>query len=243
MVVHASRPSLAAAAFAWTGGALFAASLGWFLYCYFIRYGADVAAGALPGPVLVNVILFSAFALHHSILARSGAKAALRRFVPDVLERSVYAWVASLLFILVCAFWRPVPGTLYELPGGWAVAGYVIQAAGIVLTARGAAAIDPLDLAGIRPVLNAAHGTPARHVPLETRGLYGFVRHPLYFAWTLMVFGAPDMTATRATFAIVSTLYLVVAIPLEERGLVDVFGDEYQAYRRQVRWRMIPGIY
>lgn len=243
MAVHAPRPSVATAAFAWTGGALFAASLGWFLYCYFIRYGTEVTPGPVLAPVLLDVVLFSTFALHHSILARSGVKAALRQFLPIVAERSAYTWVASLLFILVCAAWQPVPGTLYELRGVWALAGYGIQASGIMLTARGAAAVDPLDLAGIRPVLDAASGQPVRHVPLETRGLYAFVRHPLYFAWTLLVFGAPDMTATRFTFAAISTLYLAAAIPWEERDLVAVFGERYEAYRREVRWRMIPWVY
>ena len=92
--------------------------------------------------------------------------------------------------------------------------------AGLLLTIRSSAALDVLDLAGVRQVQRARDGAPPRHVALETRGLYGFVRHPLYFAWALMVFGAPDMTATRATFAIVSTGYLALAIPWEERSLM-----------------------
>lgn len=243
MKVHAHRPSAAMTAFAWMGAAVFAASLGWFLYCYMVRFGADVAAGSVVTPVLLNVALFSVFALHHSVLARSGAKTVVRRVVPAELERSLYTWVASLLFILVCTLWQSVPGTLYRLDGEWAIAGYAIQAAGLVLTLRGAAAVDALDLAGVRPVLHAAGGTPVKHVPLATRGLYGFVRHPLYFAWTLLVFGAPVMTATRFTFATVSTLYLALAIPWEERDLVEVFGEQYERYRQQVRWRMLPGIY
>ena len=62
-------------------------------------------------------------------------------------------------------------------------------------------------------------------MPLQTHGVYGFVRHPLYFAWVLMVFGTPHMTMTRLTFAVISTAYLAIAIPFEERGLVDVFGS------------------
>jgi len=73
--------------------------------------------------------------------------------------------------------------------------------------------------------------------------VYGFVRHPLYFAWVLMVFAAPSMTGTRLVFAVLSTAYLAMAIPWEERTLVQVFGPEYEAYRRAVRWRMLPGIY
>ena len=32
---------------------------------------------------------------------------------PPELERSIYTWAASLLFIAVCAAWQPVPGALY----------------------------------------------------------------------------------------------------------------------------------
>jgi protein-S-isoprenylcysteine O-methyltransferase Ste14 len=35
----------------------------------------------------------------------------------------------------------------------------------------------------------------------------------------------------------------VLAVPFEERGLVETFGPEYASYRERVRWRMIPGIY
>ena len=37
--------------------------------------------------------------------------------------------------------------------------------------------------------------------------------------------------------------YLVMAIPFEERSLIEHFGDAYRTYRRQVRWRMVPGVY
>ncbi|MEO8521288.1 MAG: isoprenylcysteine carboxylmethyltransferase family protein, partial [Acidobacteriota bacterium] len=72
---------------------------------------------------------------------------------------------------------------------------------------------------------------------------FAIVRHPLYFGWALLVCGAPDMTATRAVFAAVSTAYVAVAIPWEERGLAEAFGDAYARYRRRVRWRMLPFVY
>ena len=95
----------------------------------------------------------------------------------------------------------------------------------------------------MRQVQRVSLGTPPRHVALETTGLYGFVRHPLYFAWALMVFASPDMTATRATFAIVTTLYLAIAIPWEERSLVQIFGRDYEAYRQQGTMADVPGVY
>ena len=51
------------------------------------------------------------------------------------------------------------------------------------------------------------------------------------------------MTATRLTFAVISTAYLALAIPWEERSLVRTFGPAYTAYQTQVRWRMLPGLY
>lgn len=227
---------------AWGGGAAFLASLLWFLYCYLVDFDRRPARSSVRALTL-DVALFSLFAAHHSVLARSGPRRAVHQLVPAALERSLYTWVASVLFVLVCTFWQAVPGRLYSLQGFWRGAAYAVQLLGLVLTIKGSAVLDVLDLAGVRPVLAAQAGGPVRHVPLETRGLYGFVRHPLYFAWVLFVFATPEMTATRAAFAVVSSGYLALAIPWEERSLITVFGADYEAYRRKVRWRMLPGIY
>jgi protein-S-isoprenylcysteine O-methyltransferase Ste14 len=228
-------------AIAWGGAALFAASQLWFLYCYFIRFDRLPPSGfGVGGATTIDLLLFTVFALHHSVLARPGPKQFMERLVSPELERSLYTWIASALFIVVCTAWVPVPGTVYRLEPPWRFAGYAVQALGIVLTVRASRALDVLELAGVR---QAEPATEVNHTGLKTTGLYGFVRHPLYFAWTLLVFGSPDMAATRFTFAVISTGYLALAIPWEERGLLATFGKDYEAYRKAVRWRMVPGLY
>ena len=229
--------------FAWAGALLFASSLTVFLYTYLVVFDRPATAGLGSRDAVIDVALFTVFALHHSVFARSGAKAQVARFVSPAVERSLYSWVASLLFLAVCLLWRPLPGELYRVAGAAAVPFYAIQFIGIALSARGSSTLGVLDLAGVRPVLDAREGRAAAHVPLNTTGLYGFVRHPLYFAWALFVFGTPHMTTTRLVFAVVSTAYLAAAIPFEERGLIEVFGDDYRRYQRKVRWRMLPGLY
>ena len=223
---------------AWAGGALFVVSLAVFLYSYVVTFGRPAGAGRVAWPVVIDAALFTAFALHHSVLARSGAKRWLTRHLPAALERTAYVWVASLLFLAVCLAWQPVPGVFYRQTGIAALLHWLVVLAGAWLTARAAAVLDPLDLAGIRQAAGQTSQPEFRVV-----GPYRWLRHPIYLGWFLVVFGVPYMTATRFVFAVVSTIYLIVAIPFEERSLVEAFGDEYRHYQRQVRWKLVPGMW
>lgn len=223
------------------GAGLFLVSLGWGGKAYFESFNrvAPAGTGVWP-PLLTDVGLFSAFALHHSVLARTSLKRQLQARVGPEAERSLYVIMASLLYLLCCLAWRPLPGTWYAATGWLWWVGAAVQGAGVVVTLLAARTLNLKELMGLHAPRRAGHDQPA---PLETRGLYGLVRHPIYLGWLLFVFGAPVMTSTRLTFAAVSTLYLVLAIPLEERSLVESFGEAYRRYQRTVRWRMLPGVY
>jgi protein-S-isoprenylcysteine O-methyltransferase Ste14 len=107
--------------------------------------------------------------------------------------------------------------------------------AGLLLIAASVGVIDGLELAGIR--------SNPRPSALQARGPYRLVRHPLYLGWMLAVFGAATMTFDRLVFAVITTLYLVVAVPWEERSLERAFGEAYTRYKARVRWRMVPFVY
>ena len=239
----ASSPSPLSVAIAWGGAVAFAAALGYFLYAYLVRFDAPARPANLLGGIAtsgaIDVALFTGFAFHHSLFARTPWKDRVGRIVSPLLERSFYTWVASALFAAVCWWWVPIPGGLYRIDGPWQWLGWTVQAAGLLLTFFASRALDVLDLAGVRPLIDAR----TTHVPITTTGVFAIVRHPLYLGWTLLVFGAPHMNATRALFAVISTSYLALAIPWEERALVRTFGEEYKAYRKRTRWRMLPGVY
>jgi methanethiol S-methyltransferase len=231
-----------AAVFAWTGGGLFVAALGYYLYTYLVTLALPAPPGTTGGAAAVatDAVLFFAFATHHSLFVRVPARRWIIRVVSAPLERSVYVWMSSLLLIAACAAWRPIPGTLYDHHGLAAAVHLSSVAAGIGLTVLGARLLRPLDLAGIT---QARARIPETTEPLVTRFPYSVVRHPIYLGWMLVVFGVPRMTWNRLLMASLSSAYLLVAVPWEERRLARAFGAAYDAYRQRVRWRIVPFIY
>ena len=227
--------------FAWLGAGLFAASLGWFVFSYFARFPGLTTAWTATDAVAWNLALFTAFAAHHSIFARDAVRVRIERLFPGG-ERSVFVWVASLAFAVVCAGWRGVPGVAWDAGGLAAWVLYGTRVAGIVLTLRAAAILDIWELAGTRPPRHAP-GERGGSATFTRRGPYGWVRHPIYSGWFLVVFSVPTMTMTQLVFAVVSSAYLVVGMVFEERSLVAAAPEAYREYQRAVRWKVIPGVY
>jgi protein-S-isoprenylcysteine O-methyltransferase Ste14 len=224
---------------AWAGAIAFIGSLGYLVYFYLGPLGSTAGDPEQRTPhVLVNSALFSLFALHHSLLARSGAKRRLTRVVPPEFERTTYVAMASVLAVLMGLLWQPVAGLIYRVEAGPRLALWSAQLLGLLLAVRAARVIDVWELAGVRQI--ASGGLRPR---LTIDGPFRVVRHPLYLGWILMVFATPTLTANRLLFAVLSTLYLILAIPWEERSLVAVHGDRYRDYQRAVRWRLVPGIW
>lgn len=226
--------------FVWTGAGLFVVSLSSFAVVYGILLGRPGAAATAFSIfiALYDIALFSVFALHHSAMARTGAKLWITRVLPADLERSVYVWIASLLFLAVCWMWEPLPGIAWEATGVTMWGLRLVQALGLWLTFRAAAIIDVLELAGVRQL-----GGKPRPVEFKVAGPFALVRHPIYVGWILIVFGSPLMTMSRLVFAAISSAYLIVAIPWEEQSLVEAFGTRYRTYQKQVRWRLLPFVW
>jgi hypothetical protein len=241
VATRSAAPGTAARAFAWAGGVLFVCALAYGAYFFIVELGRVTVGGGAPArAVLADVGLFLLFAGHHSVMARAPAKRWLVRHVPPHLERSVFVWTASLLFLLMCLAWWPVPGQAWRLSDPWVWVARFVQAAGVLLTVLSVRLLDALVIAGIRHIETATSAEPPA---MSIAGPYRLVRHPIYLGWVLMVAATPDMTAGRLLFAVLSIGYIVVAIPWEERALQREFGQAYRAYQSQVRWRVVPGVY
>jgi len=75
-------------------------------------------------------------------------------------------------------------------------------------------------------------------------GMYGFIRHPMYFGAIFLIVGTPLALGSWWTLLLTPNFMLILyfRIANEEKVLLrDLQG--YEEYKRKVRYRLIPGIF
>ena len=184
--------------------------------------------------LLADLGLLGLFAVQHSAMARPAFKRWLTRFVSPAIERSTYVLASSLALLLLFWQWQPLGGVIWQAESNVAVAlHYTGYAFGITLVLAATFAINHFDLFGLRQVWRHLLGKPQQSLQFKLPFMYRLVRHPLYVGWFFTFWCTPVMTVTHLVFALATTAYILVAIQLEERDLVDAH-PEYAAYREQV---------
>jgi protein-S-isoprenylcysteine O-methyltransferase Ste14 len=200
-------------------------------------------AGPLLESLVIDVLLLGLFAVQHSVMARPVFKRWWTRFVPRSVERSTYVLFASLVLVALYYHWQPIPAPVWTVRDPLA-AGIldVIFWSGWALLLVSTFLISHFELFGLKQVFLRMLGrelpAPQFHTPL----LYQHVRHPIYLSFLLAFWSTPTMTAGHLLFAVGTTGYILIAIQLEERDLIAMFGDQYRRYRDQVAMLLpLPG--
>ena len=193
------------------------------------------APSPLGETLVIDFVLLAIFALQHSIMARKSFKRWWTQFVPEPVERPTYVLFSTLALALLLWQWRPLPAVVWQI--GDPTLAMIVQGAALLgwaIAFLSTFMISHFELFGLQQVFVYLSGSSIPKGEFRTPGLYKLVRHPLYFGFLLAFWAAPVMTWGHLLFAAATTGYVLVGIALEERDLVDLFGDEYRAYRKRV---------
>jgi protein-S-isoprenylcysteine O-methyltransferase Ste14 len=197
--------------------------------------GGVGAVSAGPLSWIVDLGLLALFAIQHSVMARPAFKRWWTRFVPVVIERSTYVLVTSLILLAMIFFWQPLPAPVWDAQAS--IMGRVLQAlfwAGWLVVLLSTFLINHFDLFGVRQVWLHFRGLPYQPPSFRVASLYRYVRHPIMLGLLIAFWATPYMTVGHLLFAVLTTAYVLVAIQLEERDLVQMHGDAYRSYRQSV---------
>lgn len=172
---------------------------------------------------LINAGLLAQFALQHSGMARQSFKDWCRRWLPATMERPLYVAASGISVAAMTVGWQSLSGDPLWNGPIW------IEAISILAIA-GAGGIVVFFV----PVRFFGLGSASIREPLRTDGPYRFVRHPLMLAVLIALWTQPIMPPELFMMNVGMTIYILIAIRLEERDLVREFGEEYEKYRREV---------
>ncbi|OBB21212.1 hypothetical protein A5761_03695 [Mycolicibacterium setense] len=189
----------------------------------------------------VFIAVFATVSTLPSIYLARHDPAALRRRMqagPTAETRPVQKLASTLAFLLIAVM---IAASALDHRLGWSSVPLVVSVLGNVLVAIGL---------GIAMLVVIQNSYAAANVKVEagqavvSTGLYGLVRHPMYFGNVVMLVGLPPALGSYwALLFIVPGLVVLSVRILDEEKLLRAELDGYDAYTRKVRYRLLPYIW
>jgi protein-S-isoprenylcysteine O-methyltransferase Ste14 len=160
-----------------------------------------------------------------------------RRWMSQVISEqylgAMFSIASGIIVLALVFLWQETALVLASVDGFYRRSLRAVFFLAIAGQVWGTWALKSSDLFGTDSVLRCSGPTPPP-APMVVRGPYRWVRHPLYLTTLMMIWSYPDLTADRLLFNVLFTGWITVGTVLEERDLVENFGDDYRNYQSRV---------
>lgn len=198
-----------------------------------IDSGAEIA---VLKAILIDALLLSIFALQHSIMARPVFKKWFISVFSRAIERSTYVLLSSVVLGLMYWQWQPLTTLVWKsdskiittmLLGLFFLGWFIVLLSTFM--------INHFELFGLKQIFDNLKNKQTPNPRFQTNYFYKMVRHPIMLGFIIAFWATPTMTVGHLMFAVVTTLYILIAIHyLEEKDLLKHIGEEYAVYQKQV---------
>ena len=194
------------------------------------------AETTLTSSLFINVILLSAFALQHSIMARPAFKKWFTTIISPAMERSTYILLSSLALLLIYWQWQPNATIVWETENEIAINVLTgIFFLGWLIVLLSTFMINHFELFGLAQIFDNLRNKQTPNPKFQTNYLYKIVRHPIMLGFIIAFWSTPTMTVGHLLFSIVTTIYILIAVKyLEEKDLRKFIGEKYKTYQKEV---------
>lgn len=198
------------------------------------RHVDTASSTSLSVALMVNAAILALFALQHSIMARLSFKKHWLKVIPSALERSTYILFSGLIMAIICLYWQPLQGMLWQVssePLRYLLTGLYI--AGWMIAVVSSFLINHFELFGLQQVYFNLKNRPQSQPHFVERSFYKVVRHPIQFGTLVGIWATPDMSMTHFLLSGCLTVYILIALRYEEKDLLATLGENYAAYQQR----------
>jgi protein-S-isoprenylcysteine O-methyltransferase Ste14 len=183
----------------------------------------------------------------HSILADHRTKAWFSQKLGEYFYQGFYRILYNAIALITLLPIVPAIFSYNEVifsidaPFSWIMSAF--QLVGIIGLLVSFLQIDWMQFAGITQMLAYLRKKtlPLPTESLQVSGLYGLVRHPLYFFSLLVVWLNPTLTVGMLLLNVMVTLYVIIGSRVEEQRMIRIYGESYRMYMQKVPW-LLPSL-